>query len=182
MNIQSITVFALCLLGFSCSDKGDNNPEACNGDTRREVKLMIDDRNILVDTVPEWTTIEALGALEVPDDVKSETARLDLELKSYAVRAYVEEVDRKHDGDYHILLKSGEEYLICEVPNPDCDYAESAFMREKYRSVVSFIESNELEGQYVYITGVAFVDIDHHYARKQADNNLELHPVFDIHF
>lgn len=32
------------------------------------------------------------------------------------------------------------------------------------------------------LIGVAFVDIDHHYARKQADNNLELHPVFDIHF
>lgn len=180
--MQSITVFALCLFGISCSDKGDNNPEACNGDTRREVKLMIDDKNILVDTVPELTTIEALGALAVPADVKSETARLDLELKSYTVRAYVEEVDRKHDGDYHILLKSGEEYLICEVPNPDCSYAASAFMLEKYRKVVAFIESNDLEGHYVYISGVAFADIDHHYARKQADNNLELHPVFDIHF
>jgi hypothetical protein len=83
MNIQSIAVFALCMLGFSCSDKGDNNPEACNGDTRRKVKLMIDDRSILVDTIPEFTTIEALGALSVPDDVKSETARLDLELKTY---------------------------------------------------------------------------------------------------
>jgi hypothetical protein len=55
-------------------------------------------------------------------------------------------------------------------------------MRDKYKEAVLFIENNELEGQYIYVTGVAFVDIDHHYARKQADNNLELHPVFNIHF
>jgi hypothetical protein len=177
-----ISIFSITTLFCSCAKKGDNNPEACNGDTRRDVKLMIDERSQFVDTVPEFITLETLGNIAVPDDVKSETDRLDLELKTYTVRAYVEEIDRKHDGDYHILLKSGEEYLICEVPNPDCDYAESAFMREKYRSVVSFIESSELEGHYVYITGVAFVDIDHHYARKQADNNLELHPVFDIHY
>lgn len=182
MILRPLVVFSCVSLIFSCGKKGDNNPESCNGDTRREVKLMIDSRYLRVDTVPEFTTIEELGALEVPDDVKSETGRLDLELKSYTVRAYVEEVDRKHDGDYHILLKSGEEYLICEVPNPDCDYAASASLREKYKEVVSFIENNELEGEYVYVTGVAFVDIDHHYARKQAKNNLELHPVFDMHF
>ncbi len=182
MRFYSVFPVLGLMVCVSCARKGDNNPEACNGDTRREVKLMIDTRSNLVDTIPEAITIEDLGALDVPDDVKSETDRLDLELKTYTVRGYVEEVDRKHDGDYHILLKSGEKYLICEVPNPDCDYAESAVMREKYRTVVSFIESNELEGQYVYMTGVAFVDIDHHYARKQADNNLELHPVFDIHF
>lgn len=166
----------------SCAKKGDNNPEACNGDTRREVKLMIDARSQQVDTVPEFITLESLGNLAVPDDVKSETDRLDLELKTYTVRAYVEEVDRKHDGDYHILLKSGEKYLICEVPNPDCDYASAAAWNSRYKTVVAFIEANEPEGQYVYISGVAFVDIDHHYSRKQADNNIELHPVFDIHF
>jgi hypothetical protein len=182
MILRPLVVFSCVSLIFSCGKKGDNNPESCNGDTRREVKLIIDSRYLRVDTVPEFTTIEELGALEVPDDVKSETGRLDLELKSYTVRAYVEEVDRKHDGDYHILLKSGEEYLICEVPNPDCDYAETASLREKYKEVVSFIENNELEGENVYVTGVAFVDIDHHYARKQAKNNLELHPVFDLHF
>jgi hypothetical protein len=159
----NLVLLGVCLLtGISCARKGDNNPEACNGDTRREVKLMIDSRYLLVDTVPEFTTIEELGALGVPDDVKSETGRLDLELKSYTVRAYVEEVDRKHDGDYHILLKSGEEYLICEMPNPDCDYAESASMRDKYKEAILFIENNELEGQYIYVTGVAFVDIYHH--------------------
>lgn len=177
-----IPAFSFSLLCCACARKGDNNPEACNGDTRREVKLMTDSRSLLVDTVPEFITLESLGNLVVPDDVKSETDRLDLELKSYTVRAFVEEVDRKHDGDYHLLLKSGEKYLICEVPNPDCDYASAASWNSRYKSVVEFIESNELEGRYVYITGVAFVDIDHHYARKQADNNLELHPVFDIHF
>jgi hypothetical protein len=100
----------------------------------------------------------------------------------YTVRCVVEEVDRKRDGDYHILLKSGDKYLIAEVPNPECDYAAGSAYVSQFRTSLEFVESNDLEGKEVEITGVAFVDIDHHYGRKQADNNIELHPVLRIRF
>lgn len=165
---------------MSCK-KGKNNSEACNGDTRRDVKLMNDVLAANVDTASVFTTIEDLGALDVPE-VKSETERQAVEMKVYTVRCTVEEVDRKRDGDYHILLKSGDKYLIAEVPNPECDYASVSPFVNQFTAALDFVESNDLEGREVEITGVAFVDIDHHYSRKQADNNIELHPVLRIRF
>jgi len=134
-----------------------------------------------VDTTALFTTIEDLGALDVPE-VKSSTERQDVEKQVYTVRCLVEEVDRKRDGDYHLLLRSGDKYLIAEIPNPECDYAAGSPYHAQFRNAYDFVESNDPEGQVVEITGVAFVDIDHHYARKQAENNLELHPVLRIRF
>lgn len=177
------TTFILLLLSFavfSCK-KGKNNSEACNGDARREVKLMEDALTASIDTAAIFTTIEELGALDVPK-VKGETDRQDVEMRVYTVRGVVEEVDRKRDGDYHILLKSGDKYLITEIPNPDCDYAAGSPYLSHFRTTLDFVEANDLEGKEVEITGVAFVDIDHHYKRKQADNNIELHPILRIRF
>jgi hypothetical protein len=179
MKYGIVALVALCL-AFGCR-KGKKNDEACNGDTRRNVKLMTDPAAVLIDTVPVFTTIENLGAMDVPE-VKSETERQEVEKQVYTVRCTVEETDRKRDGDYHILLKSGDKYLIAEVPNPECDYAEGSAYLEYFRNVYAFVKDNDLEGREVEITGVAFVDIDHHYSRKQADNNLELHPILRISF
>ncbi len=182
MKIVCLTIgIFYCFSFLSSCKKGKNNSEACNGDARREVKLMTDERTALVDTTPVFTTIEELNALDVPD-VKSETDRQDMELKTYTVIGTVVEVDRKSDGDYHILLKSGDKYLITEVPNPDCDHAEGSAYNAIYAELVAFIEENDLEGKEIEVTGVAFVDIDHHYSRKQADNNIELHPILRIRF
>lgn len=177
-TILILAVFGLTV--FSCK-KGKNNSEACNGDARRDVKLMQDAVASSIDTAAIFTTIEELGALDVPD-VKGETERQDVEMHVYTVRGVVEEVDRKRDGDYHILLKSGDKYLITEIPNPDCDYAAGSAYVSQFRTTLDFVESNDLEGKEVEITGVAFVDIDHHYKRKQADNNIELHPILRIRF
>lgn len=179
-NWIAVGLIACAMTCFSCK-KGKNNSEACNGNTRRAVKLLTDERAPLLDTSAIFTTIDSLGALEVPE-VDSETSRQDLELKTYTVRCVVDEVDRKRDGDYHILLKHGDKYLIAEVPNPDCDYADESPYVQFFRTAYDFVEANDLEGKEVEITGVAFVDIDHHYSRKQAENNLELHPVIRIRF
>ncbi|CAN5436402.1 hypothetical protein BH09BAC5_BH09BAC5_05960 [soil metagenome] len=173
-----ILLFSLFI--FSCH-KGKNNPEACNGDTRREVKLLTDVLAPTVDTIPVLTTIAALGEMDVPE-VKSETGRQTLELKTYTVTAEVDKVKNERDGDIHIRLKEGENYLITECPNPDCDYATGSAYVEIYRRIREFINSNDIEGKTVTITGVAFVDIDHHYKRKQAKNNIELHPILSISF
>lgn len=182
--MKSIFVFLLIfcsIFAFQSCEKGKRNSEACNGDTRRSVKLMNDESAPLVDTHAIFTTIDSLGALPVPE-VKSETGRQNVEMHMYTVRCIVKEVDRKRDGDYHILLQSGEKYLIAEVPNPECDYAASSPYLAQFTTVYNFVESNALEGKEVEVTGVAFVDIDHHYARKQADNNIELHPIIRIRF
>jgi hypothetical protein len=184
MTIRNTFPFFILLivqLITSCSKKGKNNPEACNGDTRRPVKIMTDDLAWAVDTIPIFTTIDSLGSLEV-SEVKSQTGRQEVEKRTYTVKCYVEKVKRVHDGDIHIKLQSGDKYMIVEAVNPDCDYAESSKLLHRFVKVREFLENNKIEGKTVYITGVAFIDIDHHYKRKQAENNLELHPVLDIHF
>ncbi len=180
---QALGMFLVVVSIVTCPSckKGKHNDEACNGDTRREVKLLVDGRAPLVDTVSIFITIDSLGALEVPE-VHSETGRQDMELFTYTVRCIVEEEDRKRDGDYHLLLKDGDKYIIAEVPNPNCEYASASSYKDFFQEVYDFVEANDLDRKEVEITGVAFVDIDHHYSRKQADNNLELHPIVRIRF
>jgi hypothetical protein len=180
-------IFLLLLLSVSfviasCKKKGKKNSEACNGNTRREVKIMTDASATAVDTTAIFTTIENLGELEVPD-VNDETKRQEMEKKTYTVKCVVDKLKKERDGDIHLRLKSGDSYLIAESANPDCDYAANSKYLDCFKKVRGFLKENEdLEGKEVYITGVAFVDIDHHYKRKQAKNNLELHPILSIHF
>jgi len=174
---QVVFLLLSIIILVSCKKTGEN---ACNGDTRREVKLMIDDLASEVDTVAIKTTIKALGELEVPE-VKSETSRQDVEKQVYTVTGTVEKLKRYRDGDYHIRLEDEDgNFLITEVPNPDCKYAVDSKYVEDYRQLVTYIEANVSEGQTITVTGVSFVDIDHVYKRKQADNNLELHPILRI--
>lgn len=178
--MKNVLFLFLIALNFSCQ-KGKKNPDACNGDTRREVKLMTDEKSSEVNFVSDTTTIKALGELVVPE-VKTDTERQNAEKQLYTVRCKVDKVKREHDGDFHIRLVDGEEYLIAECPNPNCSYAHTSPLLDRYREVYFFVENNHLEGKEVTVTGVAFIDIDHHYKRKQAKNNMELHPVIFISY
>ncbi|MBC7864506.1 MAG: hypothetical protein IAF38_16140 [Bacteroidia bacterium] len=179
-----IVAFLLIAILFNCKKKGKNNIEACNGDTRRDVKVCIDALTSQLDTHAVFTTITSLGELSVPD-VNSETGRLDLEKKIYTVKCKIDKASKERDGDIHIRLVEGDNYLIAESANPECDYATGSIYVAAYKKVRDFLTIKDLdvlEGKEIYITGVAFVDIDHGYKRKQAKNNIELHPILDIHF
>lgn len=142
---------------------------------------MTDDRSKEVSLVSDTTTVKALGDLPVTE-VKSDTERQPVEKQTYTVRAKVDKVKREHDGDYHIRLTDGENYLIAECANPRCGYALPSPLHDAFQSVYFFVENNQLEGKEIWLTGVAFIDIDHHYKRKQAKNNMELHPVISVSF
>jgi len=135
----------IILLLFSCQ-KGKKNPDACNGNTRREIKLMTDEKSSEVNLVSDTTTIKKLGDLAVPE-VKTDTERQPVEMQLYTVRCKVDKVKREHDGDFHIRLVDGEDYLIAECPNPNCSYAQMSPLLDRYREVYFFIENNYLEGK-----------------------------------
>jgi hypothetical protein len=173
-----VFLYILILSLLSCN-KGTEKDKSCNGNTRRDVKLLIDASRNLVDTTPVSISLKDIGELSVPE-VKRETDRLELEYKVYSVRATVDKVDVEADGDTHIRLTDGDNYLITECPNPNCEYALGSAYLNAFQTIRNFIDANDLEGKEVTITGVAFVDIDHHYKRKQAKNNIELHPILRI--
>ncbi len=171
-------------LAFSCK-KGKNNPESCNGSsTRREVKLAIDDLASDIDTIPIITSVDSIGSISVPE-ADSDTERQDIEKRVFTITATVHKVSKHRDGDWKVKLTDGnDKYINCESPNMGCEYISSSIFLDQMQSVRDWIENNQdnLEGKTVTITGVAFIDIDHKYPRNAAENELELHPILDIHY
>lgn len=184
-KIASLIIGSLLLLGSGACGKSDNKEDdSCNGNTRRDVKVLIDDAVSEIDTIPILTTIDSIGNIEVIEP-KKETPRQAIEKKTFTVTGTVDKVKQYRDGDYHIkLIDENENYIITEVPNPGCEYAQESAYLSTYITVRDWIESreDELEGKTVTITGVAFIDIDHYYKRDQAKNNIELHPILKISY
>jgi len=169
---------------FSCK-KGKKNPGACNGSsTRRELKLASDDAASLIDTVPVITTVVGLGSLSVPD-IDGDSDRQDVEKKVYTITATVHKIGKHRDGDWKVKLTDGNDHFVnCESPNPSCEFASESIFYEELWTVRRWIEArlDELEGKTVTITGIGFIDIDHKYPRNAAENEMELHPILDIHY
>lgn len=125
-SIYILLFLGLTLVVFSCEEKGKNNEKACNGNTRREIKTATDDDVNQIDTTVIVTTIDSLGGIEV-GNIDWDTPRLPVEKKVFQVTGKIEKVKRYRDGDYHIkLLDENENYLITEVPNPNCEFALSS--------------------------------------------------------
>lgn len=180
MRINYFPFLTLFILLFSCN-KTSKIDDDCNGNTRREVKILIDDQANDINFSVINSTIDSLQNIEVIVPEK-ETPRLDVEKQVYSITATVDKVDRKPDGDIHIRLTDGTNYLIAEIPNPNCEYTKNTTWKTTYESCLAFVNAYDLEDKTVKISGVAFIDIDHVYKRKQAKNNIELHPVLSIEF
>ena len=174
----------LISINFSCS-KGKNNPDSCNGkSTRREVKLATDEAADLIDTTVIITSVDSLGGLDL---IKSDgdTKRQEIEKSIFSVTAKVDKLKKYRDGDWKVkLISENENYLNCEAPNPGCEYASESPYFEQFSAVKDWIDANqdEIVGKTVTVVGIAFIDIPHGYPRNAAENNIELHPILDIHF
>lgn len=178
--MKLLTHLFILTVVFSCN-KTSKIDDDCNGNTRREVKILIDDQANDINFSVINSTIDSLQNIEVIVPEK-ETPRLDVEKQVYSITATVDKVDRKPDGDIHIQLTDGTNYLIAEIPNPNCEYTKNTTWKTTYESCLAFVNAHDLEDKTVKISGVAFIDIDHVYKRKQAKNNIELHPVLSIKF
>lgn len=173
------------LLPLQSCKKGKNNKKACNGSsTRREVKIATDEAAAQIDTIAIVTSVDSIGSIEV-GEVKSESDRQPIEKRVFTITATVHKVSKHRDGDWKIKLTDGnDKFVNCESPNMGCEYISTSAFLNEMTAVRAWIEANEnnLEGKTVTITGVAFVDIDHRYPRNAAENEIELHPILDIHF
>ncbi len=181
--LQLIIIFAL---NFICScDKGKNNPDSCNGKTtRRNVKIAVDADAVEIDTVPTIIGVAEIGQLEVPESDKN-SARQNIEKRVFQITAKVHKISQHRDGDWKVkLTDENDNFINCEAPNLGCKYiGSSIFYPQMLASRNWIIENkNDLVGKTVTVKGIAFIDIDHKYPRNAAENELELHPILDIHF
>jgi hypothetical protein len=168
----------------SCG-KSEENDDSCNGESvRRDIKIAVDEAAFEIDTIPIITTIDSLSELDVPK-AKKDLERQEVEKHVYTITGKVDKVKKYRDGDYHIkLVNENEVYMNCEAPNLGCSFAKASIFYDKYEKVRAFINEHkdDLEGKTVTITGVGFIDLDHKYPRNSAPNEIELHPMLDIHF
>lgn len=181
-----ILVISICttFIFLGCK-KGKNNPESCNGkNTRREIKIAIDKAASQIDLIPIITNVASIGNLDVPEADKN-SSRQAIEKKTFTITAKVHKLSKHMDGDWKVKLTDGnDKYVNCESPNMGCEYIKNSTLYNEMEVVRNWIEENkdDLEGKTVTITGVAFIDIDHKYPRNAADNEIEIHPILDIHF
>lgn len=165
--------------------KGTQNPESCNGEgTRREVKLCIDSLSSGINMTPVNIDVKSFGEIEVPK-IDENTPRQLIEKQVYTITAKVHKLSKHWDGDYKVKLTNDQDLFVnCENPNPGCSLLEDSPFLSECEVVREWIQANKkgLEGKTVTITGVAFIDVDHNYPRNAAPNNLELHPILDIHY
>lgn len=169
---------------LSCN-KGKNDTSACNGEnTRREMKIAIDSLVTEIDTIPIITNIDSIGSIAVPE-VDKNANRQDIEKMVFSITAKVHKLSKHRDGDWKVKLTNGnDQFINCESPNVECSYAKNSIYYPQMVDVRDWIEANKdsLVGKIVTVTGIAFIDIDHKYPRNAAENELELHPILDIHF
>jgi hypothetical protein len=182
--VRIIFLISTLIILASCN-KGKNDPTSCNGEnTRRDIKICIDPETSEIDMSPIAISVAEIGELDVPA-IEKEDGRQEIEKKVFTITAKVHKLSKHRDGDWKVKLTDGNDLFInCENPNPGCEFAADSPFLDQYKSVREWIEANkdQLEGKTVTITGVAFIDIDHKYPRNAALNELELHPILDIHF
>jgi hypothetical protein len=183
LNNRIIVASFISLLALvSC---GKNKADSCNGEgVRRDIKIAIDDLADSINLSPITISVEEFGALEVPEAEKK-SPRQEVELQVYTITGTVHKLSRHRDGDWKVKLTNGnDKYVNCESPNPGCPHVSGSLFESEYISARNWLVENEedLVGKTVTITGVGFIDIDHKYPRNAADNEMELHPILDIHY
>lgn len=184
MTRIALTVFSIGLIISSCS-KGKNNDNACNGkNTRRAIKLAIDNEAENINLEVITTTVDSIGSIEVPE-IDKDSERQDVEKHVYSITATVHKLSKHRDGDWKVKLTNGEDQFVnCEAPNMGCSFITSSIFFAEMEEARQWIEDHqdEIVGKTVTVTGIGFIDIDHKYPRNAAANEMELHPILDIHY
>lgn len=182
--VKKLLIVLSVIVFVSCS-KGTANDDSCNGEnTRREMKLCLDALSDSIHLTPTEISVKEIGELDVPE-VNSDDGRQEIEFNTYTITAKVHKLSYHRDGDWKVKLTDGEDHFVnCENPNPYCTLAQTSPFYDNFVTVRNWINENQddLEGKTVTITGVGFIDIDHKYPRNAAFNEMELHPILDIHF
>jgi hypothetical protein len=144
----------------------------CGGD-RWLVKTLIDDAVL---NPARRTTVHDLVSRHVPK-VRSNTPRLPFEFNAFTVVARVTKIIPEPDGDLHVLLRSGRDQMIAEVPQDDCTIGAPPL----YRNAMALARSFVRVCLRARLTGVAFFDILNEDQPGVAPNAIELHPLLGFH-
>ncbi|HEY4800160.1 MAG TPA: hypothetical protein VII99_13855, partial [Bacteroidia bacterium] len=133
-------------------------------------------------------TIAHLVSITTPTPSTTMARYQPVEDSTYIVTTKITIKKAETDSDFHLVLSDGTHTMIGEIPDPICASVVASPHASQFQACRNFINANIAKGNVssvnigmVTITGVAFVDPPHGQTGA-APNNLELHPILDIHF
>ena len=168
--------------------KNLNTGTECGGTERWDVKLLTDPLANTVNFTPVQSTVAQLVKLATPKATKTMKRKSPVETTTYTITCNITLKKSETDKDYHLVLMDGDYHMIGEIPDPACPAAAKSHYLKQFIEARKFVEDNIGNGNVpkvkiarVVITGVGFIDPPHGQTGA-APNNLELHPILDIHF
>jgi hypothetical protein len=165
----------------------------CVGKQRWDVKTAADNDAKRIVASPEKTTIAKLVQLKRPPALKRTSPRTKgTEEHVYVLEATLVKFFSEADQDRHLVLRSGERFMVAEIPDLRCVPSTARFRGGIQRVRAKFgnefkrpdgtpRKSQQVVNRRVRITGVGFFDSPH-IVTNAAPNFIELHPVLDIVF
>ena len=160
----------------------------CGGVERWTVKVLTDPDVGSINFNPVITTVNGMVSIVTPSPSTTMPRYAGIEDKTYKLVCKITIKKDEEDDDYHLVLSDGIHTFIGEIPNAVCATAATSSYVNQYISCRNFIDSHIPQGNVnnvnipdVEVTGVAFIDPPHGQTGK-APNNIEFHPVLDIHF
>ncbi len=161
---------------------------SCGGVERWSVKVLTDAAAGTVNFTPSVTTITNLVNIVTPPPSSTMPRYAGIEDKTYSVTCNITIKKAESDNDYHLVLSDGINTMIGEIPDPACSAAASSAHVNQYIAARNFVNANIASGNVynvnlppVVVYGVAFIDPPHGQTGA-APNNLEIHPILNIHF
>lgn len=159
----------------------------CGGVERWAVKVLTDAAAAEVNYTPRLTTLDSL--IHIPTTPNQNAPRMaGIEFQSYVFSCNITIKKNEDDNDYHLVLKSGTETMIGEVPDPVCSAAASSAHVNEFIAARNWVNTHIGTGAVanvniapVDITGVSFVDPPHGQTGR-APNGMEIHPILNIQF
>jgi hypothetical protein len=161
----------------------------CGGVERWAQKTLTDAAENTINFTPVLKTTTQLAALVTPTPSTSMLRTGPVETTTYVTHCNITIKKAETDADYHLVLDDGSGHtIIGEIPDPTCSAAAGSPYVNQFLAARNFIDAHIASGNVssvniapVVVTGVGFVDPPHGQTGA-APNNLELHPIIDIHF
>lgn len=159
----------------------------CGGVERWAVKVLTDAAAVQVNYTPRMTTLDSLVHIATTSSTTAPRIA-GIEFQNYTITCNITIKKNEDDNDYHLVLKSGNETMVGEVPDPVCAVAASSGHVNEFIASRNWVNTHIGTGAVanvslpaVDITGVSFVDVSHGQTGA-APNQMEIHPILNILF
>lgn len=163
---------------------------------RWSIKLLIDTAGQRVYGLQvQASTIKELVRIKRPANAQLGKRRAAAEKLKVKVACTIIATGLEDDGDYHLIIVSGKDTMIAEIPNPKgvtlsgVEEATLSGLKTDYTSARTFINTKTGKPKKkittlstplkVKLTGICFFDKKGH-GKGHAKNGIELHPVLGL--